>query len=141
MYPGPVDRAEFKKLALMRLDDARVLLKQRRYSAAYNLAGYAVECALKACLAKKARRYAFPPKPKIVRDHYYTHDLQKIAGESGLLPELERRHPKLATYWATVKDWTGESRYDSRAGKRAKDILIAIEDPADGVLQCIKRHW
>ena len=136
-----ITKRDLEALSDVRLQEAVRLYKARKYSGAYYLAGYAVECALKACLAKKARRYAFPPKPKIVRDHYYTHDLQKIAGESGLLPELERRHPKLATYWATVKDWTGESRYDSRAGKRAKDILIAIEDPADGVLQCIKRHW
>ena len=63
-----MNRAEFKKLALTPLDDARVLLKNRRYSAAFYLAGYAVECSLKACLAKKTRRFDFPPEPEQVKN-------------------------------------------------------------------------
>jgi hypothetical protein len=35
VYSNHVNRADFKKLALTRLDDAKVLLKNRRYSAAY----------------------------------------------------------------------------------------------------------
>lgn len=125
----------------MRLDDAKALLKDRRYSAAYYVAGYVVECALKACLAKKARRYEFPPRPDEIRKSYYTHDLQELAKASDLLEELEKGRSKLRGYWTTVKDWSGASRYNPQAGKRAKDILLAIEDPTDGVLQCIKRFW
>jgi hypothetical protein len=136
-----LNRAEFKKLALTRLDDAKVLLKNRRYGAAYYVAGYVVECSLKACLANKTQRYQFPPKPEVVRNDYYTHDLQNLARGSGLLEELAREDTKLGTYWTIVKDWSGASRYDPGDGKRAKDILRAIEDPNDGVLQCIKRYW
>jgi HEPN domain-containing protein len=134
-------RAEFKKLALTRLDDARVLLKNRRYSAAYYVAGYVVECALKACLAKKTQRYQFPPEPDRVRRSYYTHDLQALAKECGLLDVLEKGHPQLGKYWTYVKDWRGTKRYDPDAGLLAKDILRAIEDPAARVLQCIKHYW
>ena len=141
MYSEHMNRADFKKLALTRLDDARILLNKRRYSAAYYVAGYVVECALKACLAKKARRYEFPPKPKVVTNSYYTHDLQELARASDLLEELEKGRSELRKNWATVKDWSGASRYDPHAGKLAKDILLAIEDPADGVLQCIKQSW
>ena len=141
MYSEHVNRADFKKLAIMRLDDAKALLKDRRYSAAYYVAGYVVECALKACLAKKARRYEFPPRPDEIRKSYYTHDLQELAKASDLLEELEKGRSKLRGYWTTVKDWSGASRYNPQAGKRAKDILLAIEDPTDGVLQCIKRFW
>ena len=141
VYSDDMNRADFKELALTRLDDAKILINKKRYSAAYYVAGYVIECALKACLAKKARRHEFPPKPEEVRKSYYTHDLQDLAKASGLLVELEKGRPSLATYWTTVKDWTGASRYDPRAGKRAKDILRAIEDPTDGVLQCIKRYW
>ncbi len=135
-----MNRAEFKKLALTRLDDAGVLLRNRRSSAAYYVAGYAVECALKACLAKKTRRYEFPPKWNEVKEKYYTHNLQVLAKASGLLSEFER-NPRLQTYWTIVKDWNSTSRYDPDAGKRAKDILLAIGDPKYGVLQCIKRSW
>jgi HEPN domain-containing protein len=136
-----VNRADFKKLALTRLDDAKVLLKNRRYSAAYYVAGYVVECSLKACLAKKTQRYQFPPDAEKVRRCYYTHELQILAEECGLLEEIEEGHARLRAYWNTIRDWTEESRYNPGDGKRAKDILLAIEDPADGMLQCIKRYW
>jgi len=140
VYSDDVNRADFKKLALTRLDDARVLLRNRRYSAAYYLAGYAVECSLRACLAKKTRRFDFPPEPEQVKNVYYIHKLETLAKASGLLQVL-RGTPKLDTYWTLVKNWSETSRYDARAGNRAKDILLAIEDPAEGVLQCIKHYW
>jgi hypothetical protein len=45
-----VNRAEFQKLADLRAREAGVLLAARCYDGAYYLAGYAVECALKACI-------------------------------------------------------------------------------------------
>ena len=141
VYSDHTNRRDFKKLALTRLDDARILLGKKRYSAAYYVEGYVIECALKACLAKKVRLHEFPPKPDEVRKSYYTHDLQDLAKASGLLEELKTGRSKLGTYWTIVKDWSGTSRYDPQDGKRAKDILLAIEDPTDGVLQCIKRFW
>ena len=134
-------RADFKKLALTRLADAKSLLRSRRYGAAYYVAGYAVECALKASLARKTRRYEFPPKPGEVSKSYYTHDLQKLAQASDLAGKLEGGSPKLQRYWSIVKDWGEDSRYDADAGKKARDILKAIDDPADGVLECIKQYW
>jgi hypothetical protein len=47
-----MNRAELQRLAKERISDAKVLLAARHWSAAYYLAGYAVECALKACIAK-----------------------------------------------------------------------------------------
>ena len=41
-------RADFRALALARLADGAVMLKNRRYSGAYYLCGYVVECGLKA---------------------------------------------------------------------------------------------
>jgi len=136
-----MNRAEFKNLALTRLDDSRVLVKSRRYSAAYYVAGYAIECALKACLAKKTQLYQFPPKPEEVKKRYYTHNLQILAEESGILQEIQKGQAKLREYWTAIKDWTEESRYDRGVAPRAKDLLKAIEDPGDGVLECIKRYW
>jgi len=40
------------------------------------MAGYAVECALKACIAKQTKRYDFPDK-KRVRD-VFTHNLETL---------------------------------------------------------------
>ena len=54
-----MNRADLKKLTEMRVEDARSLLTARRYNAARYLAGYAVECALKACVARKTKKYDF----------------------------------------------------------------------------------
>jgi HEPN domain-containing protein len=57
-----VNRAEFQRLAETRIADARALFEAGRNDAAFYLAGYAVECALKACIAKKTREHDFPAK-------------------------------------------------------------------------------
>jgi hypothetical protein len=45
-----VNRSDFQKLAMDRIADAKALLAAKRWAGAYYLAGYAVECALKACV-------------------------------------------------------------------------------------------
>jgi HEPN domain-containing protein len=67
-----MNRRDFQKLALIRIEDARVLFRGGRYDAAYYLAGYAVECALKACIAKQTMRHDFPPDRGSV-DKVYRH--------------------------------------------------------------------
>ena len=54
------------------------------------MAGYAVECALKACIAKRTQAHDFPPKPQFVRD-LYQHDIESLANLAGLRSELRRR--------------------------------------------------
>jgi len=69
-----MNRSDFKKLAKVRLKDAQALLEKGCYSGAYYLAGYAVECGLKACIAKQTREFDFPPDRKVI-DAVYIHDL------------------------------------------------------------------
>lgn len=57
-----MNRAELQRLAQERISDARVLLDARRWPAAYYLAGYAVECALKACIAKLMKSEEYPDR-------------------------------------------------------------------------------
>ena len=47
-----VDRKDLQELSKVRLKEATALLKLGLFDGAYYLAGYAVECALKACIAK-----------------------------------------------------------------------------------------
>jgi len=49
---GIVDKRRLQKLAEVRLKDAQALLGRKRWSGAYYLSGYVIECALKACLLK-----------------------------------------------------------------------------------------
>ena len=82
-----MNRAEFHTLADTRIGDAKVLLDAGRHQAAYYLAGYAIECALKACVAKQIREHDFPDR-KLINDSY-THNLEQLLAISGLKPQLE----------------------------------------------------
>jgi HEPN domain-containing protein len=62
-----VDRKGLQELSNVRLKEAKALLKVGMADGAYYLAGYAVECALKACIAKETRRYDFPDKRESIR--------------------------------------------------------------------------
>ena len=47
-----MNRGEFQEIANIRLRDAKVLLDNECFDGAYYLAGYVIECALKAWIAK-----------------------------------------------------------------------------------------
>jgi HEPN domain-containing protein len=46
-------QTDLQRLSRLRIRDAKILLKNGAHESAYYLAGYAVECALKACIAKQ----------------------------------------------------------------------------------------
>ena len=133
--------SEQKRFAESRLKDAQVLFRNRQFDGAYYLAGYAVECALKACVAKKIKRYDFPDKDLALR--VYTHNLTKLLEPAGVLrlsgPEI-RTVPALDAKWGVVKDWNEQSRYEKQGRKKAKAMLDAVEGP-QGILECIKEYW
>jgi hypothetical protein len=107
----------------------------------YYLSGYAVECALKACIAKQTRRHEFPPKAKYAHE-VYTHKLESLLKLAGLEKQLDSdmaTNLALARNWGVVKGWDEESRYRS-TGLNGKDLLAAIVGP-DGVLLWIKQRW
>lgn len=54
-----MNRKDFQVLSKVRLREAKVLLGVGLYDGAYYLAGYAVECGLKACIAKRTLRHDF----------------------------------------------------------------------------------
>jgi len=127
----------------MRIQEAKCLLDNGFYEGAYYLAGYAVECGLKACIAKQIKQYEFPDK-KFVGDSY-THDLNKLLGLSGLREEHRTRaedEPSFANNWTVVKDWSEEERYTVQVDEpRARDLLAAITDNDTGILSWSKKWW
>ena len=54
-----MNRADFQKLAEIRLEEAATLLNAGKFDGAYYLSGYAVECGLKACIAKQTKAGIF----------------------------------------------------------------------------------
>jgi HEPN domain-containing protein len=71
-----VNRSELQQLAEVRIRDAEALLAANQWSGAYYLAGYAVECALKACIAKLTAEHDFPDKEVVVKS--YTHSIETL---------------------------------------------------------------
>ena len=136
-----MNRADLKKLSNTRIREAKALFAAEEYSGAYYLAGYAVECALKACFAKGVKRHDFPDKR--VRD-VFTHDLPRLINYAGLNDELElakKASTKFVASWDVVCKWTEESRYSTWARNDAEQILDAIARRKDGVLPWIKQLW
>jgi HEPN domain-containing protein len=71
-----VNRYEFRRLAGIRLEEAKVLRRNGKFEGCYYLCGYAVECALKACISKLTKRFDFPDKTLL--EGIYTHNLTQL---------------------------------------------------------------
>jgi len=117
-------------------------MKAKSPDGAYYLLGLAVEAALKACIAKKTKRFEFPDKS--LATQCYTHDLtvlMKLAGLGPVVDKLCQSNSLFEINWAVVKDWRIESRYENNDAQRASDLYKAITDPKDGVMWCIEQNW
>ena len=138
-----MNRDDLQRIARLRVKEAKVLLENGYFSGAYYLLGYAIECALKACIAKQIKRYDFPDR-KLVNDSY-SHDLEKLLSVSGLKSELQkeiRNNPNLEVNWAIVKDWSVESRYSTDISETtARDFYSAVTTRENGVLSWLKKWW
>ncbi len=74
----------------------------------------------------------------------YSHDLDELFRQADLksLRDAEIRiNPAFAGNWGTVKDWSEQSRYETRKVREAQDLLAAITDSVDGVLPWVQRYW
>ena len=137
-----MNRSDFKRLADTRIRDAVALMQGRRYAGAYYLAGYAVECGLKACIAKQTRRHEFPDKELV--NQSYTHGLEKLINTAGLKNRRDADaalDPLFGSNWAVAKDWSELARYQTQLRSEAIDLLTAITAPVHGVMQWSRRHW
>jgi HEPN domain-containing protein len=138
-----MNRADFQRLARLRLREARVLLKNGLPDGAYYLGGYALECALKAVIARSTQRFDFPEKKRV--DDSHTHDLGKLMTIANLRPafELERSSdPNLDADWRVVERWNERARYEvGRTPKEAQELLKSIKDRHRGVMRWIETHW
>lgn len=138
-----MNRDDLQRIARLRVKEAKVLLENGYFSGAYYLLGYAIECALKACIAKQIKRYDFPDR-KLINDSY-SHELEKLLGVSGLKEKLQgeiRNNPNLEVNWAIVKDWSVESRYSTDISETAaRDFYSAVTTRKNGVLSWLKKWW
>jgi hypothetical protein len=138
-----MNREHLQELTQMRLEEANLLLGNNHFSGAYYLAGYVIECALKACVAKQTREHDFPPPPDQIHD-IYTHELHRLAESAGLdeaLAEETRSNVEFAASWAVAERWDVQSRYEIKTEQQARELWIAISDEESGVLPWLQERW
>ena len=138
-----MNRTDLQLLADARVADAETLVQAGRWAAAYYLLGYAVECAIKASVARRFQQDEVPDKAVV--DKFYTHRLDQLLSISGAKAGLEAKAAADSVFqvnWNTVRDWTEAARYDhSTTENKARDMLVAVADPTSGVLPWLKTQW
>lgn len=133
---------QLQQLAEERVRDAEALLNVGQWSGAYYLVGYAVECGLKACIAKMINQHEFPDKELAQR--CYTHKIQALVEVAELVLQRDTdvaANPTLGANWLVVKDWDEKARYRLWTEPDARKMFIAATDSTNGVLQWIKGRW
>jgi HEPN domain-containing protein len=138
------DRALFQQLAKLRLDEAKLLARERQFSGAYYVAGYAIECSLKALIAAQFRENEIPDKRLV--DKIYTHDLAALLSLAGLEKPLEtdrQNDLELDRRWSIVKNWSEQARYAIWTEEQAVAIIDAIDGDGriGGLFQWLSARW
>jgi len=138
----PLAREFLTRLAGTRVQEARILLTAGHNAGAYYLAGYAVELALKACIAGLFKSEEIPDWPSLRETR--THKLLDLVGLAGLQAELKAARaedPLFDVHWEAVANWKPDSRYEETSAALAAQLLDALEDEEHGVMRWIRTHW
>ncbi len=133
-----------QRLARLRLDEAKLLAQGAQFSGAYYIAGYAIECALKALIAGQFRGDEIPDKSLV--DRVYSHklvELLKLAGLEKPLEDDQQRNPELERRWSIVKNWSEQARYAIWTEEQAKALIEAIDGDGrtGGLFQWLSARW
>ena len=137
-----LSRQLLQKLSLGKIEDAALLFEAERWSSAYYLAGYAVEFALKACIARRFAAEAIPDKKFVLAVH--SHSLKELVGLAGLKAELlthEGKDSHFAANWGITAQWLPDTRYEQTDKASAQYLIEAIRQPDHGVLKWIQIYW
>ncbi|MFH1075568.1 MAG: DNA-binding protein [Pseudomonadota bacterium] len=138
-----MNRTDLQALVDIRVKEAKILLDNECYEGAYYLLGYALECAIKACIAKQVREHDFPDKQLANASH--THklgDLMGVAGMKQKLQEKEKIDGDFRLNWAVAKRWSEDARYEHKTEvTMAKDFFEAITNDRAGILIWLKSWW
>ena len=137
-----MNKTELENITAIRIKEAEILLMADCYQGAYYLAGYALECTLKACIARQVKEFDFPDKK--LTNASYTHKLADLVITAGLkqkLTEQEKQNEEFKLNWAVVIEWSEESRYKFAITKQeAHDLFSAITDNESGILPWLKKY-
>ena len=139
-----MNRSEWQQLSAERIDDARTLLAARRWPAAYYLAGYSLECALKSCVLGYIERTGIIFEDKKYSEKCWTHDIEVLVRLAGLAVARDQAagaNIAFSQKWTVAKDWTEESRYFMPTQLQAEELFDALTDQTNGVLPWVRNYW
>src|SRR4051812_17599161 len=95
-------KADFQALADKRVREAEILLNAGEPDGAYYLAGYAVECALKACIIKRMNTSDEWPDRRFSED-CWKHDLTTLLRVAGLEAAMVAAPQPVRDKWDLMK--------------------------------------
>ena len=137
-----MDRKDLQVLSRIRVREAKALLSVGLHDGAYYLAGYAVECALKACIAKGTRRHEFPDRRKVEASHTHNlRDLARLANLEDSRLDRARSDSVFRSNWDIVESWSEQDRYRRQRPENAQALVEAVDDRRHGIIAWIKLHW
>jgi HEPN domain-containing protein len=129
--------SEQTKAGQHRLDDARVLFDAERWRGCMYLAGYPVECLLKAKLMRKFRRRHLAALEDALQARgalpnqgtVFTHQLEMLLRLTGVMDRM-RSDKGIWRRFNTVNRWLPAWRYNASLSNReeAEDFLEAIDE-------------
>lgn len=138
-------RNELKKLARVRLREAKALLDHRLYDGACYLSGYVVELALKARICKILDLDEYPDTGEISKS-FKTHRLDELLKLAGLQKKFNMAKVSVPFWrnWSLVTEWSEQFRYSpvgTNPRTRAVEVINALENEENGILTWIAKHW
>ena len=136
---------QFLRASEARLDEAGVLRSRGYTLAAVYLAGYAVECGLKACIVKRVTAAAGVIfEDRKFSDRCWTHsidELVKLADVDVARQTDNAINPALKGNWLVVCAWNEQARYRTTLQGEAEKLFKAVTDPTNGVMSWIRVRW
>jgi HEPN domain-containing protein len=137
-----INKRDLETLSETRLADAEHLFQAGRFSAAYYIAGYAIELGIKACIAGVFQANVIPDKSFVAA--VYSHKLNELLGLAGIKMQMQedmKNDPALSAAWGIASKWNEASRYEMWDQFAAASMIHAVKDPTHGVLPWLKKHW
>lgn len=147
-------RSTLQKLTHQRLVDAAILLTANQPDTAFYLAGYTIECALKAAVCRtldqddfyqpdrnnKGGRYVQDRVFREFKTHNYS-DLLVLSGLSAKFDEARLVDSQLDSAWLIVgrNRWSEQNRYE--LGTKTNEVVSSFMNAVELIVLWISKHW
>ena len=130
-------RTDMNKASVHRRSDAEVLFKKQRFRGAMYMAGYAVECKLKAALMFAHHAITLEELEAKLGSDLKIHSLERLAsrflGRTRVPPSVE-----LKKNWGIVRAWSVAWRYDRELDD--PDVAAQFLRSVDWVLRWLENN-